>query len=319
MLSYKYPGAAVLGALAVANAYFRRLISEWRPDVIFAHHSAVNGVVAEALSRRYGLPFVVTDHDFDEIRDCERLPWRRRAIGSVVQSAAAMVAVSSPMRVDLERIFPGANVHVVHNGVDPIPRAIRDSPRPIDRQSETTLLVVGMFYERKGIPMAIRAFSRIARTHPRAVLRIVGDGPERASVAAAIDAAGAPKQIVQMGKIGPDEVLQEMVWADAFVHPGWNEPFATVLIEAAAAGKPMIVSSDGGFLDVFRDGEHGIGFKPKDEPGLAKAMELLLRNAVSRRAMGSAAMKLWSRDLTWDVNALHMLAIFDGALRRTMG
>jgi glycosyltransferase involved in cell wall biosynthesis len=106
-----------------------------------------------------------------------------------------------------------------------------------------------------------------------------------------------------------------MVWADVFSLIGWDEPFATVYLEAAAAGKPIVLASDGGFNDVLRSGVHGISVAPRDRAAAVDALLELAGDRDRREAMGRAACDLWKRRLTWDSNADQMLRVFAEAKR----
>jgi glycosyltransferase involved in cell wall biosynthesis len=108
-----------------------------------------------------------------------------------------------------------------------------------------------MFYERKNFPGLIQAFNFVAEKYPNVVLRIFGDGPDRIKVEQAKDASPFKDRIKIPGKISHAEVLQQMQDADIFALIGWREPFATVFLEAMAAGLPLIACNDGGIAEVI--------------------------------------------------------------------
>jgi glycosyltransferase involved in cell wall biosynthesis len=294
----------------------RRIVRQTKPDVIFAHHTAANGYVARQLQREFGLPYVVTDHDFDEVRDCGRFPRRRELFAEVYENASAVVAVSRRMENDMRRLFPNAPTHTVHNGVEPLPGNLRRNPRPAELSGRKVIFSAGMFYQRKGFPLLIDAFSRIAVRHPAAILRIAGDGPDRALVEEAVRKADLGDRVQLLGKLSHDAVLQEMVWSDLFALIGWDEPFATVFIEAMSAGKPLLCANDGGINDVVIDGVHGRTVPPKDAQAAAAALDRLLSDDAGRPVMGAAAAKLVDDKLTWNANANAMLALFQEAAGR---
>jgi glycosyltransferase involved in cell wall biosynthesis len=106
-----------------------------------------------------------------------------------------------------------------------------------------------------------------------------------------------------------------MVWADVFSLVGWDEPCATVFLEAAAAGKPIVLARDGGFNDVFESGVHGISVSPRDRAAAAEALLELAGDRERREAMGKAVFDLWERRLTWDSNSDEILQILVEATR----
>lgn len=297
-----------------ARPVLRRVVREFRPDVVFAHHTAVNGYLAERLRRQTGLPFVVTDHDFGEIEDCERFPGRRAVFARVAAAASRMVAVASRMERAVRRLFPDARTVTVPNGTDPLPEDLWATDRPAEIVGRKVVFGLGAFYQRKGFPLLVRAFGRIADRHPDAVLRIAGDGIERPLVEAAVRESGLAERVQLLGALPHRRAMQEMVWSDLFALVGWDEPFATVFLEAASAGKPMVWAADGGINDVLRDGEHGIAVPPRDPNTAALAIDRLLSSPADRARMGAAARHLFDARLTWDANARTMIKLFESAL-----
>lgn len=298
-----------------ARSALLRIVDADKPDVVFAHHTAVNGYVASRIKTETGVPFVVTDHAFEEIASCERFPARYDLFQEVVTAASVNVLVARRMQADMDRLFPQAHTRTVYNGVDPIPCAIRTRPRPNELQSKLIFFAAGFFYERKGFPLLVEAFKAVAQRFPDATLRIAGDGTQRAEVERVIRHCGLEGRVVLLGAIGHRQVLQEMVWADVFSLVGWDEPCATVFLEAAAAGKPIVLARDGGFNDVFESGVHGISVSPRDRAAAAEALLELAGDRERREAMGKAVFDLWERRLTWDSNSDEILQILVEATR----
>ena len=95
-----------------------RIVREFQPDVVYAHHTVPNGYFAMRIQKEAGIPFVVTDHEMGEITDCEIFPARRAVYEKVIASAHRMVSVAGVMRRDMERVFPQARCEVIHNGIN---------------------------------------------------------------------------------------------------------------------------------------------------------------------------------------------------------
>lgn len=290
-------------------------MGEQRPDVIFAHHTAVGGYVAYRLGKEFSTPYVVTDHDFGEVSDCARFPRRRTLFDLVQGHAAKVIDVSNRMR-DLRRgVFPAVNSEVVHNGADPLPDGVRKVPRPPELGGRIVVTCVSVWYGRKGIPKLVEAFDIAAAKYPDAVLRLVGDGHDRPAVEAAIANARHRGRIQSVGGVPHERALQEMCWADIYALIGRDEPFATTYTEAMMAGLPLIWPSDCGHNDVLEDGVHGFRVPPWDVAAAAAALGKLLGDAELRRRMGQGNREFAVRGLTWDANARRMLAIFEQAVR----
>ena len=293
----------------------RELVRSIRPEVIYAHHTAVNGYLAMQLKRCANLPFLVTDHDFGEIESCRDYPARRRLFHEVTRESATMIAVSKRMEAEMKDQFPAARTCTVPNGADPLPQSALETPRSGDLQNRQIIFSCGTFYHRKGFPLLVDAFARIAQKHSNAELRIAGDGEERGEVESRIAHHGLGSRVTLLGALSHAKVIQEMVWCDAFALVGWDEPFATVYLEALSAGKPVVCCRDGGIADVVKDGEHGFTVPPRDIAAAAEALDHLLGNEELRKDLGRAALSLFETSLTWDRHARRMIELFENAVR----
>jgi glycosyltransferase involved in cell wall biosynthesis len=216
----------------------------------------------------------------------------------------------------MKELFPRSRTLTILNGADPPPPIAFTIPKPPELASRRVLFCACAFYERKGVPLLVRAFARVAADFPDAVLRIAGDGDTRGEVEAAIRESGVSSRVQLLGRRSHEDVLQEMTWADLFVLPGWDEPFGVVFAEALSAGCPIIYASDGGISDIAVDGTHGIAVAPRSEDSLMSAIKALLSDEPRRRTMGEAARKLFQRRLLWDYNAIQMGSIFAEASRQ---
>lgn len=310
---YAHPEPYLRMAWRSAQQDFLRLMADFQPDVIFCHHALPNGWMLTQLPPTLQKPLITLDHDFNEIADCHRLPSRRAAMQSVADQAWAMLAVSHRMKHDLNQLFPKTHVQTLHNGVDPLPDRLFHQRRPSDLEGKKVILCCALFAERKGIPILVRAFHQISSQHPDAVLRIVGSGPDETLIQAAIAELNLSDQVQMVGRKPHAEVLQEMVWADCFALVGWDEPFATVYLEAMAAGKPVICCSDGGITDVLQDGVHGYTVPPKSVDATADAIARMLSNEAQRIQMGQNAQRLIQQHLTWDIKAKELIQLMEAA------
>jgi glycosyltransferase involved in cell wall biosynthesis len=329
-----------------------KIVEEFQPDVVYAHHTVPNGYFAFRIHKLTGIPFVVTDHEMGEITACEIFPARRAVYEKVIGAAHRMVSVAGVMRKDMERVFPQARCEVIHNGMNLVQapkesngeiRETRAAPAstPATRNSlpatapeapPLVLLSCGMFYERKNFPGLIQAFNLVAEKYPNVLLRIFGDGPDRLKVEHERYHSPFRERIELLGKVGHSEVLNQMKNADIFALIGWREPFATVFLEAMAAGLPVIACNDGGIAEVIHSADvdapaldagrstfdapqpNGLLVPPMDIPAAARALEFLILNPEVRKQIGEAAQKKIEAELTWDAVAQKYLQIFNQKL-----
>jgi glycosyltransferase involved in cell wall biosynthesis len=118
-------------------------------------------------------------------------------------------------------------------------------------------------------------------------LRIVGDGVARPEIERALAPLG--DRVVFHGSAEPDEMPAIYAAADLLVWPAVDEAFGMVLLEAQAAGTPVVAGGYGGVPEIVADGVSGIVTPPGDVAAFAQGIAALLDDPVRRRAMGTAA------------------------------
>ena len=281
------------------------------PDLIFAHHTCVNGWLALQLSRALSVPFVCQDHLQGEVLLCDRLPKRCSMFERIGDGASAMLVVSRKMAADLGRILPRAEVGILYNGAQTV--AAPQGLVPAGRRPKT-IFGVGMLTEAKGFEYVIRAWADVVRRFPDAKLRIAGDGPERARLSALRDSLGLAESVALLGYMSHEQVLLEMAQSRAFVLAAWNEAFGVVFTEAMGAGCPVVWGAECGVADVLRDGENGYAVAPRDPAAIANALHRLLESDDLASTVGAANRSLYGECFTWDAVAAQAMAIFRKAL-----
>jgi glycosyltransferase involved in cell wall biosynthesis len=287
-----------------------RQVESFNPEVIYAHHTWVSGYVAFRLNQLTGIPYVITDHAVREIEDCARFRARRRFFREVQEHAARMVDVAQPMQRVRSSIFPEIRSVVIHNGADSITEEMRRVPRPLDIRDRLVVSCVASWVPLKGVSQLVLAFGMVAEKFPNAILRLVGDGPERPRIMAAVRASPARQMIHALGSLPHQRALQEMCWSDIFAMISKGEAFGGVFTEAMMAGLPLIWPLDCGHDEVLADGLNGIRVPPWDSPSTAAALRKLLGDADLRHKIGIVNRELAEKSLTWDATAQNMLALF---------
>jgi len=241
-----------------------------RPDVVYAHVLVPAGLIASLAS---DAPLVVTAHGQD-VQNIGAIRGVRAATRRVVRRAAAVVAVSDYLRLQLESKVPEARgkVEVVDCGVDldrfPVePRAAAAGP---------AFLCVGSLTARKNVLRLARAFERLGE----GTLTFVGDGPLRAQL------EGRPG-IVLAGRVPHDQIPRRLAEADVLCGPSLVEPFGQALLEALACGRPVVATRVGGPPEFVPPGA-GALVDPTDEDAITDALRaaaaLPVPNAAARAA-----------------------------------
>lgn len=232
----------------------------------------------------------------------------------------------------------GARVaHVIHPGVDAarfatpsaepglqsslgVSRALAVQPSPSHLPSPSAspgphLLTVARLVARKGIDTMIAALPTIAAVHPNVQYRVVGDGPDRPRLLALAAQHGVTQHIAFTGAASQDALPAIYAATDLFILASREDPitadvegFGLVLLEAQAAGTPVIAAHSGGMPDALLPNETGLLVPPNDPPALAQAVLELLANPDRRSGMGTAAQS-YARTRTWAALATEVIAI----------
>jgi glycosyltransferase involved in cell wall biosynthesis len=143
---------------------------------------------------------------------------------------------------------------------------------------------------------------------PAASLRVAGGGPAEGTLNG-IDG------ITALGALPPASVAAEMSRAIALVLPSiWYENFPRTLVEAFAAGLPVIASRIGALAELIEDGVTGLLVSPGDGAGLAEKMQWALANPDEMAAMGRAARQVYEAKYTPEVNHAQLMAIYQSML-----
>jgi 2-deoxystreptamine N-acetyl-D-glucosaminyltransferase/2-deoxystreptamine glucosyltransferase len=289
-------------------------------DLVHAHQGEDLAVlpVAAAVARRAGCPLIVTLH-ISLRHSVPRLGRRLTALhiaggaveDRVVRSAHTVITLT---RTTAARLTGPHRTVVIPSGVEPslfrgaVPSPLLAAvPRPI-------VLYVGRLAQQKDVPTLVRAFGRMRSP---ASLVIVGDGPDRATVDAAVDALAADvrARVHRFGFQPHAEVPCLLAAADVLALPSVYEEMGSVLAEALQVGVPIVASTVGGIPDVVRDGETGLLVPPGRPDAWAQALDRLLANRDLRARMRDASRRDADR-YCWDELAGRVLDVYRDAVAR---
>lgn len=186
--------------------------------------------------------------------------------------------------------------------------------RELNLPEDTILAVnVGWLVARKRIDITLRTFAGVARKVAKAVLLIVGEGPERSaleSLATDLDVADRVRFLGMRSDVR--DILAE---CDCLVHSSIAETCTNVVIESMAAGIPAVMMEAGAAREQIDDGVSGCVVGPDDELALSRQLELVLRGADGRRQMGRAARQRWKELFDLDHTAAEHCTLY----RRLLG
>ena len=275
-----------------------RALHEFEPHVVHVHEPAAPMVAAAAAA--FGpQPIVGTFHTWSNRDRAYRLvaPVARRIAGRldarIAVSPAAQQFAAQALHLPLGtfRLIPNGVPVASYAQAEPIPELV-DPERPL-------LLFVGRLESRKGLDVLVRAFLRLRTTLPRVRLCVVGDGPERDRCQQMVPPSIRP-DVLFVGAVSEEDKPRYHASADVFVAPNTGgESFGIVLLEAMAAGLPIVASDIPGFRTVMKDGRQGRMVPPANAFALADAIGTVLGNTRLASAMAdegrhTAAQYDWS-------------------------
>ena len=206
------------------------------------------------------------------------------------------IAVSAAARHFIDRFFPG-DYKVIPNGVDVARFA---TAVPIARWQDGTpnVLFVGRHEPRKGLLDLLKAHRILRRTGGKSRLLVVGSGPQEREARRYVATRGL-NGVEFLGRVSDDEKAQLYKTADVFASPATGgESFGIVLLEAMAAGTPIVASDIHGYKGVVRRGREGLLVPPRQPRELAIAIDRLVGDPVLREQMGAAG-QIRAEEFSW--------------------
>lgn len=285
-----------VGGMAPAVAFARR----WRPDVVCPFFGMPSGPIALLMKRLVGVPYVVSlrGGDVPGFLGKDRAMLSALAfplIKWVWRESAGLLANSQGLADLARETWPEAPITVIPNGVD-----IERFTPPPDRMRPAhplRLLCVGRLVRQKRFDAVLDG---LALSNAAAVLRIVGDGPERETLERQATRLGLADRVEFNGWAERSALPAHYAWADALVLPSFAEGMANVVLEGLASGLPVIASDVYGNRALVTSGHNGLLTPPGDPGAIARGISRLANDTELVRVMGSnsraaALHYTWSR------------------------
>jgi glycosyltransferase involved in cell wall biosynthesis len=282
-------------------------------DVVLGSWAYPDGFAAVIAGHLLGVPSVVKLHGSD-INVVAKLPGPRRLTAWALPQAAAVVAVSRALADEVVALgVPRDRVAVVMNGVDaelfhPRDRAAARRALGLAIGDAPLAVYVGNLKEEKGSRELARAWPLVLRALPGATLAVVGGGPLRGELEAALAPLG---ERVRM--LGPRPLADVPAWmaaADVVVLPSHSEGTPNVVLEALASGRRVVASAVGGIPDLITRPELGALVPAKDPAALADALVSALQTPYDPAVVAD----LGARG-GWAASAAALHAVLTGAAK----
>jgi glycosyltransferase-like protein len=280
-------------------------------DVIHAQDCVAARAALEVRAARPDVVVARTVHHVDDFTTPALIECQRRSI----MEPDHVLVVSDFWRRALRRDV-GVEATVVTNGVDAARFAL--PPKQVPAHGRFLFLTVGGVEPRKGSIHLVEAWARLrARIDPPPLLAVVGGhsfqdhAPYREAVMRRAAELGLRLgvDLHLVGTVGDEELVAWYHAADAFVFPSVNEGWGLAVLEALAAGLPVIATSIPVFHEYLRHGHDALLVQPRDPVALAGAMEAVVTNRALRHGLAAAGPRTAAR-FTWEATARHHATLY---------
>jgi glycosyltransferase involved in cell wall biosynthesis len=267
-------------------------------------------------ARIFRIPCVLTCHT---VMDSAFLIFLQRVLGWIFRVGDRLIAVSqASARFSRMLGFSEKRITVVPNGVD-----LSCFNGEVDAFSMREELGIGdeplvvtalRLIKRKSPELLISAFAKVLKVVPDAKLVIAGSGREEDNLSRQIQSLNITNSVFMVGRLAKEKVAQLMAAADVFVLPSKMESFGLTLLEASAAGVPVVCSNAGGIPEVFQDGFDALLYPPGDDNAMAKAIMRLLQDRELAKTISANAVETASK-FTWEMTAERTLQVYKEVLQ----
>ena len=267
-----FMGRLLAGMVALLHVHIASDASFWRKALFIVP------------ARLFGVPYILHMHggDFATFYRKRCGPMARAFLRSLYRNAQVVIALSDEWRAALAEAIPGIRLAVVPNPVEmpAVPAVVEQGP--------VRVLYLGVVKEAKGVYDLLRAWPEVLAAHPDAKLVLAGSGElDRARALAA--ELGVEHSVELPGWTAGEAKAQLLRTSHVFVLPSHFEALPMAVLEAMAAGLPIVATRVGGIPDAVAHERDGILFEPRDQVQLTAALGCLVADPTLRASMGANA------------------------------
>ncbi|HUP96561.1 MAG TPA: glycosyltransferase family 4 protein [Usitatibacter sp.] len=267
-----FMGRLLGGMVALLHVHIASDASFWRKSLFIVP------------ARFFGVPYILHMHggDFATFYRKRCGPIARAFLRSLYRHAEVVIALSEEWRAALAEAIPGIRLVVVPNPVEmpATPAAVEEGP--------VRVLYLGVVKEAKGVYDLLNAWTVVLAAHPDAKLVLAGSGELDRARALATE-LGIADSVELPGWTAGEAKAALLRTAHVFVLPSHFEALPMAVLEAMAAGLPIVATRVGGIPDAVAHERDGILFEPRDRAQLAQALARLVADPALRASMGASS------------------------------
>jgi len=264
-------------------AFYKKILIQYmqekgKPDIVHVHTPMKAGILAVWMKKKYGIPFMVTEHSsmYDSAaidNYYNRSSYFKRNTEKVFKEAVKVTCVSDTIGQLIKNIFQLPKVEVIHNVVQT--ELFYPTKKGKGISDPFIWIHVSSMYKLKNVEGIIQAFARLNDTNTNWQLRLIG--PPNESIIKLVKDIKLESKIFLIGELTYEEVAAEMKAADAFIMFSKHENFPCVIAEALCCGIPVIASDVGGIHEAVNP-ENGILVPSDNMEVLAHSLSVMMKN-----------------------------------------
>lgn len=247
-----------------------------KPDIIHAHSVMWGGVIASYISKKFNIPFFLTEHFSGWIQNEKfyKTTTYKKLLVQVVENSKKTFAVSSFLKEQLVQKY-----NLTGKAIDVLPNVVNDqfSYKKLERlNSNFRFTVIGNLEKGKNHLTLFKAI-KLLRNKYNLRLTVIGEGGMEALLKSFTKENNLTKEIKFLGSLNKQQIIDELSDSEALISPSVFETFGVTIIESLAIGRPVIAYDSGGPRDIIREAD-GILIKDNTPESFADAIEKLIKN-----------------------------------------
>lgn len=285
--------ASLIAFPFVAYPVVKKLCNKYNYLFINTHFAVPTGPLGVVVSKKFLIPNILSLHGGD-IYDPTKIisPHRcfifRRVVESVINNSYAVVAQSTNTKDNAYKYY---NLRSLIK-VIPLPYSLKQHKRVsrklLNLRNNTLYVVsIGRLVKRKGYEDLVRAMSLLETGYDVQAI-IIGEGPEKEKLQNLTTKLGLKNKVLILGELSEEKKHQYLANSDIYVLSSIHEGFGIVLQEAMQAELPLIVTNNGGQLDIVKHNINGLIIPTNNPRQMARAINKLIKNKALRNKLGKA-------------------------------
>ena len=277
-------------------------------DIIHAQF-LFSGFIGAFITKFTGKKQIITAHGTD-VYTIPKKGLIKKIYLSFISTSECITTVSTANKKKL------STAGLVVDTIEVIPPGIflsmfSDKTTSKKRKNELRLIWIGRMIEVKGLEYLISAMRIVGDRYPTVNLNLIGEGPLQNEVKQRISELSLNHNITFIGTVKNERIPKYLGESDIFVLPSLSEGLPAVILEAMAAGKPIIASDVGGISEAVEDGVNGFLLEPRNSDQLAEKILYLIEHPEIRKKMGEKSKKIVKDKFTWEKAARRTIKIYE--------